>query len=1462
LLFAAWATSAIAQEKANAESKPTTKVLFLGDQGHHVPGQRFAQLEPFLKPYGIELTYTEDVGDLNPKKLAEYQALMLYANIDEISGDQATALLNYVNDGGGFVPLHCASFCFRNNDEVVKLIGAQFQKHGTGIFRTQLANTGHPVMNGFGGFESWDETYTHHLHNEQNRTVLEYRVEENHREPWTWVRTHGKGRVFYTAWGHDQRTFRNPGFINLVARGTLWAVGRDPAEAGEFHEDAAFPIPQMTTIPKDVAPFEYIDVGKEIPNYTAGEKWGTQAEPLNMMQKPLPAEESIKHYVTPVGFHVELFAAEPDIAKAIAMTWDERGRLWICETVDYPNELRAPGTGNDRVRICEDTDNDGRADKFTVFAEKLSIPTAITCYRGGVIVQDGTQTLYLKDTDGDDKADVRKVLIRGWALGDTHGGVSNFQYGLDNWIYAMQGYNSSEPVAEGKKFQRFANGFFRFKLDQKDPPSVTDIEFLRSTNNNTWGLGISEAGIIFGSTANHNPSVYMPLANRYYEQVRGWSPMGLGTIAESHLFSPITKKVRQVDHHGGYTAGAGHALYTARRYPREYWDRVAFVCGPTGHLIGSFVIDRDGADFHSKNSFNLLASDDEWAAPIMAEVGPDGNVWVIDWYNFIVQHNPTPAGFKTGKGAAYETKLRDKTHGRIYRVVYDGKEGETLPEATRSLDPKNTQQLIAALGDSNMFWRKTAQRLLVEQHQGDEAVIQQVASTFDDLAEKQPAQLNHGLWTLKGLGAFDGQENRDSSMAKTSGSYQHPDWSVRMNAPLATGRANPTGLQDRHALVRLATLRTVADTAESSDDKTDWGTLLKDQLNDPVVLADRWLLDALTSAAATHAEPFLIAVVSDTEHAVPAESTRVVLIVAEHYARAHADKKLAATFSVNRLLQASSKARPEVAAQILSGLEAGWPKDADVKLDDASQTALNDIFEKMPVASKGTLLQLARKWKVDSLDQHAASLSAGLLKRVQDTALADDQRIAAAGELATFNENNHEIAKKLLAQIAPQSSPEFAVAMLNAAAATATKETGESIVAIIPSLTPTGRERAVALLIQRQMFTDALLAAMDKGAIELSDLSLQQRQSLLASSDAKLAARAKEFMSSGGALPNPDRVKVIEELMAVTTAKGNAEKGKALFTKHCANCHAHSGEGAKIGPDLTGMAAHPKTEMLINILDPNRSVEGNFRVYNVETIDGLALTGLLASESKTAIELVQPDGKKISLLREDIEVLFRGENSLMPEGFEKTITAEELTDLLEFLAARGKFFPLDMAKAATIASDRGMFFEKEGDVERMIFPDWAPKEFRGVTFYLVDPQEGTKPNVILLNGPLGKIAPTMPKQVEMACGSPASAIHLLSGVSGWGFPVGQKGTVSMIVRLKYADGQTEDHPLKNGVHFADYISRQDVPESEFAFKLRNQQIRYLAIRPERDAVIDTVQFIKGDDQSAPIVMAVTVEGRE
>jgi len=200
-----------------------------------------------------------------------------------------------------------------------------------------------------------------------------------------------------------------------------------------------------------------------------------------------------------------------------------------------------------------------------------------------------------------------------------------------------------------------------------------------------------------------------------------------------------------------------------------------------------------------------------------------------------------------------------------------------------------------------------------------------------------------------------------------------------------------------------------------------------------------------------------------------------------------------------------------------------------------------------------------------------------------------------------------------------------------------------------------------------------------------------------------------------------------------------------------------------------------------------------------------------------------------------------------------------MTHLLEFLTQKGKYFPLPLDKVATAVSTKGMFYSESSPTERLVFGDWKPKTFEEVPFVLTDPQGDKVKNVVLLYGPEGNLPPKMPKSVSLPCGTPARAIHLLSGVSGWGFPYSQEKTVSVIVRVHYEGGKTEDHPLRNGEHFADYIRRVDVPGSKFAFDLRGRQVRYLKVEPKEKEKIEKIELVKGPDGTAPVVMAVTLE---
>ncbi|MDB4487716.1 ThuA domain-containing protein, partial [Akkermansiaceae bacterium] len=350
------------------------RVLFLGHESeHHNSNKFYPMLAKALGRDAIYFDYVTNVEEAfgDAEYLSKFDAVLLYANHGKITPEQWKNLKGYVEGGGGFVPVHCASWCFGNEPGFDKLVGGRFDSHKTGIFTAKVIDEKHPAMEGVQEFEAWDETYKHKNHNEKDRSVLMVREiagkDDNitEPEPWTWVRTQGKGRVFYTASGHDERVWKQPAFHQLLKAGILWSVGDGRKQSYEKFIAGRTPLK-----------YEKRD---NIANYE------NRPEPL-LYQFPLSAEDSMDYIQAPVGFRLELFASEPDIINPIGLAWDERGRLWVAETVDYPNEITADRKGNDTIKILEDTDGDGKCDKVTVFADGLNIPTSLTFSRGGIIV--------------------------------------------------------------------------------------------------------------------------------------------------------------------------------------------------------------------------------------------------------------------------------------------------------------------------------------------------------------------------------------------------------------------------------------------------------------------------------------------------------------------------------------------------------------------------------------------------------------------------------------------------------------------------------------------------------------------------------------------------------------------------------------------------------------------------------------------------------------------------------------------------------------------------------------------------------------------------------------------------------------------------------------------------------------------------------------------------------------------
>lgn len=839
LFFVACSTTEKKEERKDDQPR-RIEMLFLGHSiEHHNSGAYFPILASALTKEGINITYTEKPSDLNAHNLDKYDGLIVYANHEEINKNEEKALLDFVNQGKAFIPIHSASFCFKNSPEYIDLVGAQFMSHETGTFTAEIVNKEHPITKGLKPFETWDETYVHDKIAADIQVLME-RVEGDHREPWTWVKEVGEGKVFYTAYGHDERTWNNPGFQELVKSGILWAVD-DPVKKN------------WEAFMKDMPTLKY-EERANIPNYE-------KRDPAPKFQLPLSPEESQKFIQVPPGFEVELFASEPDIINPIAMNWDEKGRLWVIETVDYPNTVRNDDSiGDDKVKILEDTDGDGKADKVTIFADKLNIPTSFTFYDGGILVTQAPEFIFLKDTNGDDKADVRETLIEGWGTFDTHAGPSNLQYGIDNNLYGVVGYSGFEGSIFGQDF-KFNQNVYRFE------PKKKYFEVLTNTSNNTWGLGLTEDNSIFASTANNTHSVFVGIPNANFTHVKGIGTDGSAKIDGHYDMQAITPNVRQVDVFGGFTAAAGHYFYTARAYPEEYWNKIAFVCEPTGGLVHQARIIKDGAGYLEEDAGNLFASADEWSSPVEAKVGPDGVVWVADWYNFIVQHNPTPkqdrGGYdaENGEGNAYVNPLRDKSHGRIYRVVpkYD------YDYEPIQLSKDNKDALIEALSSDNQFWRLTAQRLLVER--GETDVLKDLYKLVNKKEVDEEGLNNaalHALWTIEGLGALESDSN---ALGVVKGALYHKAAGVRKAAIQMLPRNDDTDdalfktntLNDRNPNVQLEALLYFSERPSSQK----VGSLLYDLGRNEAVLNDEWMFKGIYAASAKHSDGFLNAFTQD-----------------------------------------------------------------------------------------------------------------------------------------------------------------------------------------------------------------------------------------------------------------------------------------------------------------------------------------------------------------------------------------------------------------------------------------------------------------------------------------------------------------------------------------------------------------------------------------------------------------------
>ena len=728
-----------------------------GNINHH-------KLKPSFLRNNMAITFSSNLDDLNKKTLSNYDALIMYLSANNEKPERLRALIEYVESGGGLVALHNTSGAFDGDKEFINLIGGQFDRHGSARFVAKIISDkkNHPALKGISEFEVWDETYIHKNLND-DRIDLMIRDENGRQEPWTWVRTQGKGRIFYSAYGHNGAVWENFNFQKLVTSATIWVSNKTV--------DVNLNIPKLSYT---------FDVDNQLYNYE------DRTTP-QLIQGKLSPEQSSNCLILPDGFKAQLFAHEPEIVNPIDMTWDDMGRMYVAVTNDYPYIKE---NGNDKIIICEDKDGDGKADKFTTFAEGFSLFTGMCWVNGGIILAQAPDMLFLKDTDGDDRADVIKKINSGWGIGDTHGGPSNLKYGFDNKIYGCLGGGGFT-----RDKYRFSAAIWRMEVNGKDVTLVSNL------SGNSWGLGISEDFELFASSANKVPALHIHAPYPYFDAV-GLKKEPALQIFDYSTFYPVTV-TRQGDHFGSYTAAAGFDIYTARSFPERFWNKTAFVGAPTGKLLGNFQLKEDEeGSYTAQNEGSFVASFDERTAPIQGKTGPDGNVYMIDWNNLIMMH-----------GGHLENPLRDKSHGRIYRITHkNSKKFHGL-----NLRNADIEELINILNNDNMFWRMMAQQKLVQgkKYNAIPSLINLTKKKNVDGIGSNPAVI-HALWSLHGLGQLDGSNDEAISAVKTA--LYHPSAMVRKNAVQVLPNTNESAqlLSDmlgeqnfntlRHILLKLSAM--------------------------------------------------------------------------------------------------------------------------------------------------------------------------------------------------------------------------------------------------------------------------------------------------------------------------------------------------------------------------------------------------------------------------------------------------------------------------------------------------------------------------------------------------------------------------------------------------------------------------------------------------------------------------------
>lgn len=477
--------------------------------------------------------------------------------------------------------------------------------------------------------------------------------------------------------------------------------------------------------------------------------------PHGQSKPPGPAlspQEALTKMVVPKGFTVELVVSEPDIVNPVAMTIDERGRFWITESLEYPR--RSAGKGRDRIKVLEDTDRDGKLDKVTVFAEGLNIPSGIAVGYGGVWVANSPDILFMQDTDGDGKADKREVVVTGFGRTDTHELPNSLTWGPDGFLYGLNGVFNHSHVKHRGQEHKFTCALFRIN------PRTRDFELFAEGTSNPWGIAWDPLGSAFVSACVIDHLWHLTETGYYHRQ--------------GGPYPPFTWKIGSiVDHKHQQRAYCGIHYFDSDVYPEKYRDRL-YMGNIHGGCINVDKLRRDGSTYFATAEPDFLTANDAWFMPVVQKTGPDGCLYVLDWYD----------RYHCYQDANRDPKGIDRLKGRLYRVRYQG-----TPRAPKfDLSKETDQQLVERLFSANVYFRNLAQRLLSERNDAGMRKDLQRVVLSDDAPFKTRM---HALFALVGTGQLEGAFHR------TLLQHENPTlraWAVRAAGNMGQVSDNVRGL--------------------------------------------------------------------------------------------------------------------------------------------------------------------------------------------------------------------------------------------------------------------------------------------------------------------------------------------------------------------------------------------------------------------------------------------------------------------------------------------------------------------------------------------------------------------------------------------------------------------------------------------------------------------------------------------